>query len=81
MESCLRRCTLNSFAGFASRLDVKQGEFSVAFSTCSFRKIRNWAFAENEAMGHVDSLLAFPDRNTFIRTVVPFLKGIARSAH
>ena len=32
-------------------------------------------------MGHLDPLLDFPSQNTLVQTVVPFLKGIVRSAH
>jgi pimeloyl-ACP methyl ester carboxylesterase len=44
-------------------------------------KITQHTFAQNQDMGHVDPLLDFPDQNTFIQTVVPFLKGIVRTAH
>jgi hypothetical protein len=43
-------------------------------------RIHKHTFAENQDMGHVDPLLDFPDQNTFVQTVVPFLKDIVPSA-
>ncbi|MBA3717606.1 MAG: hypothetical protein H0W87_05205, partial [Actinobacteria bacterium] len=44
-------------------------------------KIPRSTFVKDEEMGHLDPLLDFPDQNKFIQTVVPFLKGIVRTAH
>jgi pimeloyl-ACP methyl ester carboxylesterase len=43
-------------------------------------KIAKHTFAQNQDMGHLDPLLDVPGQNTFIQTVVPFLKGIVRRA-
>jgi hypothetical protein len=41
-------------------------------------QIASSTLVKDEAMGHLDPLLDFPDENKFIQTVVPFLNGIVR---
>jgi len=43
-------------------------------------RIRCATLASDQAMGHVDPLLDFPEHNRFVQTVVPFLRGIVSGA-
>jgi hypothetical protein len=41
-------------------------------------RVRRFTLAADEQMGHLDPLLDNPSRNKFVKTVVPFLRGIVR---
>jgi hypothetical protein len=55
-----------------SRGGVRRGTQKLVQSS----RIRRVTFASDQAMGHVDPLLDFPDENRFVQTVVPFLRHI-----
>lgn len=55
---------------------TKGGVLRAARRLMRASRIRHATFASDQAMGHVDPLVDFPERNRFLQTVVPFLRGI-----
>ncbi len=56
----------------------KGGVFRGARRLVKFSRIKRSRFVENEGMSHLDPLEARPGRNTFLKSVVPFLRPLLR---
>jgi pimeloyl-ACP methyl ester carboxylesterase len=56
----------------------KGGVFRAATRLVSRSKIKHATFVRNEGMSHLDPLEGRPAKNTFLKTVVPFLKPLLK---